>query len=105
MAMKSRKWATKSPWCLMRTTPSLKYIHKGRRPPTALSPTSWVYVGKPKKEIKLSMPQGEQVFPLERLEVKTGGIEEGALVTTGPNDAGTVNEKCDWTHWSIHSRE
>ena len=49
-----------------------------------------VYVGKTKKEIKLSTPQGEQVFPLERLEVKTGGIEEGALVTAELNEAGTV---------------
>ena len=49
-----------------------------------------VYVGRMKKEIKLWTPEGEKVFPLDRLEVKTGGIEEGALVTVELNEAGTV---------------
>jgi len=49
-----------------------------------------VYVGKMKREIKLWTPEGERVFPLERLEVKAGGIEEGALVTVELNEAGTV---------------
>jgi hypothetical protein len=49
-----------------------------------------VYVGKMKKEIKLSTPEGEKVFPLDRLETKTGGIEEGTLVTVELNEAGTV---------------
>jgi hypothetical protein len=49
-----------------------------------------VYVGKMKKEIKLSTPEGEKVFPIERLEIKTGGIEEGALVTAEVNEAGTI---------------
>ncbi|MGH7255008.1 MAG: hypothetical protein ACREI3_04455 [Nitrospirales bacterium] len=49
-----------------------------------------VYVGKMKKQIKLWTPEGGKVFPLERLEVKTGGIEEGALVTVELNEAGTV---------------
>ena len=31
-----------------------------------------VYVGKMKREIKLWTPEGERVFPLERLEVKAG---------------------------------
>src|SRR5206468_1382180 len=35
-----------------------------------------IYVGSMKKQIKLWTPEGEKVFPLERLEVKTGGIEE-----------------------------
>lgn len=48
------------------------------------------YVGKMKDQIKLWTPDGEKVFPLERLEVKTGGIEEGALVTVELNEAGTV---------------
>lgn len=48
------------------------------------------YVGKMKEEIKLWTPEGEKVFPLERLEVKTGGIEEGTLVTVELNEAGTV---------------
>lgn len=49
-----------------------------------------VYVGLMKKEIKLWTPEGEKVFPLDRLEVKTGGIEEGAMVTVELNEAGTV---------------
>ncbi|MEO5956202.1 MAG: hypothetical protein ABIR36_11010, partial [Nitrospiraceae bacterium] len=49
-----------------------------------------VYAGKMKKEIKLWTPEGEKVFPLERLEVKTGGIEEGTLVTVELNEAGAV---------------
>jgi hypothetical protein len=49
-----------------------------------------VYVGKMKKEIKLLTPEGEKVFPLDRLETKTGGIEEGAPVTVELNEAGTV---------------
>ena len=48
------------------------------------------YVGRTKKEIKLWTPKGEKVFPLERLEVKAGGIEEGALVTVELNESGTV---------------
>ena len=49
-----------------------------------------IYVGKMKKEIKLQTAQGEQVFPLEKLEVKTGPIEEGATVTVELNEAGSV---------------
>ena len=49
-----------------------------------------VYVGKMKKEIKLQTAQGEQVFPLEKQELKTGPIEEGATVTVELNEAGSV---------------
>lgn len=49
-----------------------------------------VYVGKTKKEIKLSTSEGERVFPIERLEIKTGAIEEGAMVTAEVNEAGTI---------------
>jgi hypothetical protein len=45
-----------------------------------------VYVGK----IKLQTPQGDQTFPLVRQDIKTGGIEEGALVTAELNEAGAV---------------
>jgi hypothetical protein len=48
------------------------------------------YVGKMKKEIKLQTPEGEKVFPLGRLEMKTKPIEEGAMVTVEVNEAGTV---------------
>jgi len=49
-----------------------------------------VYVGKMKREIKLWTPEGEKVFPLERLEVKAARIEEGAMVTVELNEAGAV---------------
>ena len=49
-----------------------------------------VYVGQMKKEIKLATPDGEKLFPIERLEIKTGGIEEGSLVTAEVNEAGTI---------------
>jgi hypothetical protein len=49
-----------------------------------------VYMGKTKKEIKLETPEGEQVFPLGRMEIKTKPIEEGAMVTVEINEAGTV---------------
>lgn len=49
-----------------------------------------VYVGKMKPEIKLQTPQGDKTFPLERQDIKTGGIEEGALVTAELNEAGAV---------------
>ena len=49
-----------------------------------------VYVGKMKKEIKLQTSEGDKEFPLERLEVKTGGIDEGTMVTVELNEAGTV---------------
>jgi hypothetical protein len=43
-----------------------------------------------KKAIKLETPEGEKMFPLDRLEIKTSGIEEGAMVTAELNEAGTV---------------
>jgi hypothetical protein len=49
-----------------------------------------VYVGKMKKEIKLATPDGEKTFPIERLEIKTGSIDEGSLVTAEVNEAGTI---------------
>jgi hypothetical protein len=49
-----------------------------------------IYVGRTKKEIKLLTPEGAKNFPLERLEVKAGGIEEGALVTVELNEDGIV---------------
>ncbi len=48
------------------------------------------YVGKMKKEIKLHTPEGEKVFPIDRLEIKTKPLEEGAMVTVEVNESGTV---------------
>ena len=49
-----------------------------------------IYVGRAKKEIKLSTPEGEKVFPLERLEVKAKPIAEGSQIVVELNVAGTV---------------
>ena len=51
-----------------------------------------VYVGRDKKQIKLRTPEGEKVFPLERLEVKAKVIPEGSNVVVELNEAGTVIE-------------
>ena len=42
------------------------------------------------KRVRLSTPQGEKTFPLERLELKAKGLEEGALITVELNEAGTA---------------
>lgn len=47
-------------------------------------------MGKMNKEIKLETSEGEKVFPLGRLEIKTKPIEEGAMVTVEVNEGGTV---------------
>ena len=49
-----------------------------------------VYAGRMKPEIKLQTPEGDKTFPLVRQDIKTGGIEEGALVTAELNEAGAV---------------
>jgi hypothetical protein len=49
-----------------------------------------IYVGRAKKEIKLWTPEGEKVFPLERLELKTKPIKEGSTITIELNENGTV---------------
>lgn len=49
-----------------------------------------VYMGKMNKSIKLLTSEGEKVFPLGRLEIKTKPIEEGAVVTVEVNEGGTV---------------
>ena len=49
-----------------------------------------VYTGRGKTGIKLWTPEGEHIFPLERLEIKTKPIEEGTLVTLELNENGKV---------------
>ncbi len=49
-----------------------------------------IYTGKTKNQIKLSTPEGEKVFPLERLEVKTKPIAEGSQIVVELNEEGTV---------------
>jgi hypothetical protein len=49
-----------------------------------------IYAGLTKNKIKLWTPEGEKVFPLERMEVKTKPIAEGSLITVELNEDGTV---------------
>lgn len=63
---------------------------KGHEGPHKFVTGKLAYVGQMKNQIKLITPEGEKLFPLERQEIKTGGIEEGALVTVELNEAGTV---------------
>jgi hypothetical protein len=42
------------------------------------------------RRVKLSTPQGEKIFPIERLELKTKGLEEGTPVTVELNEVGTA---------------
>lgn len=49
-----------------------------------------IRTGPNKNQIKLSTPEGEKVFPLERMEVKTKPIAEGANIVVELNEEGTV---------------
>lgn len=49
-----------------------------------------VHVGKTKKEIKLLTSEGEKVFPLVELGLKTKDLPNGTLVTVEVNEAGVV---------------
>jgi len=49
-----------------------------------------IYAGMTKKEIKLQTPEGEKVFPLDRMEVKTKPIAEGSQIVVELNEDGTV---------------
>lgn len=49
-----------------------------------------IYAGKTKNQIKLQTPEGEKVFPLERMEVKTKPIAEGSQIVVELNEEGTV---------------
>lgn len=49
-----------------------------------------IYVGTTKNQIKLQTPEGEKVFPLERMEVKTKPIPEGSQIVLELNEEGTV---------------
>jgi hypothetical protein len=49
-----------------------------------------IHLGKMEKQIKIETTEGERVFPLEKIEVKSSGIEEGSLVTVEVNEMGSV---------------
>ncbi len=49
-----------------------------------------IYTGPNKQQIKLQTPEGEKVFPLERMEVKTKPIAEGSNIVVELNEEGKV---------------
>ena len=49
-----------------------------------------IRTGPNKNQVKLSTPEGEKVFPLERMEVKTKPIKDGANIVVELNEEGTV---------------
>lgn len=64
--------------------------HKNKARAHRLITGKLIYAGLTKKEIKLWTPEGEKVFPLDRMEIKTKPIEEGSMVTIMLNQDGTV---------------
>ncbi|MEB2338105.1 MAG: hypothetical protein OZ918_05715 [Nitrospirales bacterium] len=64
--------------------------HKNKAGAHRLITGKLIYAGLTKKEIKLWTPEGDKVFPLDRMEVKTKPIAEGALVTVELDENGTV---------------
>jgi hypothetical protein len=63
---------------------------KGQKGTHQLITGTLVHVGKTKKEIKLQTPEGEKVFPLVELGLKTKDLPNGTLVTVEVNEAGVV---------------
>lgn len=49
-----------------------------------------IHLGMLMNEIKITTPDGEQIFPLTEQGQKTKGIAEGTLVTIELNEAGAV---------------
>jgi len=49
-----------------------------------------IRTGPNKNQVKLSTPEGEKVFPLERMEVKTKPIADGSNIVVELNEQGTV---------------
>ncbi|MCA9500948.1 MAG: hypothetical protein KC588_17270, partial [Nitrospira sp.] len=64
--------------------------HKGEEGNHHFYTGKLIYMGKTQKEIKLETIDGEKVFPLSRLEIKTKPIEEGEIVTVEVNEGGIV---------------
>ena len=64
--------------------------HKGEEGHHHFYTGKLVYVGKMKKEIKLETIDGEKVFSLKLIEIKTKNIKEGEVVTVEVNEGGTV---------------
>ncbi|MEX5219540.1 MAG: hypothetical protein AB7G68_08120 [Nitrospiraceae bacterium] len=64
--------------------------HKNQMGAHRLITGKLIYTGLTKNQIKLWTPEGEKVFPLERMEVKTKPIPEGTLITVELDEKGTV---------------
>ncbi|MCC2643138.1 MAG: exported protein of unknown function [Nitrospira sp.] len=64
--------------------------HKNKMGAHRLMTGKLVYTGTTKNQIKLQTPEGEKVFPLERMEVKTKPIPEGSLITVELDENGKV---------------
>jgi hypothetical protein len=64
--------------------------HKNKQGMHRIITGKLIYAGTTKKEIKLQTPEGEKVFPLERMEVKTKPIEEGSMIVVELDEKGTV---------------
>ncbi|MGP0593815.1 hypothetical protein ACTRXD_14920 [Nitrospira sp. T9] len=79
--------------------------HKGEEGHHHFYTGKLVYMGKMKKEIKLETIDGEKVFPLDRLEIKTKNLEEGTVVTVEVNEGGKVIDLHRGSHGeaSIHA--
>ena len=63
---------------------------KGQQGTHQLITGKLIHVGKTKKEIKLQTPDGEKVFPLAELGLKTKNLANGSLVTVEVNEAGVI---------------
>jgi uncharacterized protein YuzE len=64
--------------------------HKNQAGTHRLITGKLIYAGLTKNQIKLWTPEGEKVFPLERMEVKTKPIEEGSKIIVELDEKGTV---------------
>ena len=64
--------------------------HKNKPGAHRLITGKLVYTGTTKNQIKLWTPEGEKVFPLDRMEVKTKPIPEGSMIIVELDEKGTV---------------
>ncbi len=64
--------------------------HKNKAGKHRLITGKLIYAGLTKKEIKLWTPEGEKVFPLDRMEIKTKPIEEGSMVVVELDEQGII---------------
>ena len=75
--------------------------HKGEEGHHHFYTGKLVYMGKMKKEVKLETIDGEKVFPLARLAIKTKNIKEGEVITVEVNEGGTVIDLHRGSHGEV----